>query len=59
MCHRWESDDRITPDYRYLIVIPNTLVPDILRELHKSPTGGHLGVRKTKFKVKKESFGMD
>ncbi|XP_060564385.1 uncharacterized protein LOC132723637 [Ruditapes philippinarum] len=52
--HRWESDDGITSDY--LIVIPKTLVPDVLKELHNSPTGGHLRVRKTKFKVKQRLF---
>ena len=52
--HLWESDDGITSEY--LIVLPKTLVPEILSELHNSPTGGHLGVRKTKLKAKQRFF---
>ena len=32
---------------RLQLVLPTCLVPDILTELHNSPTGGHLGANKT------------
>jgi hypothetical protein len=36
---------------KHKIVLPKVLVPDVLKELHDTPTGGHLGVRKTLYKV--------
>lgn len=34
------------------VVIPKVMVPDVLKMLHNSATGGHLGVQKLQGKVK-------
>lgn len=34
------------------VVLPKSLVPQVLPQLHNSPTGGHLGVQKLQAKVK-------
>ena len=39
LCRRWE-------DIRYLLVVPRSLRGEVLRQLHNSPTGGHLGMTK-------------
>lgn len=45
----WQGEKENLNEYK--IVLPKALVPDVLKELHDAPTGGHLGVRKTLFKV--------
>ncbi|XP_053378575.1 uncharacterized protein LOC128548173 [Mercenaria mercenaria] len=52
--HLWESVDVKTSEY--LTVLPKTFIPEVLEELHNSPTGGHFGVRKTKLKVRQRFF---
>ena len=37
-----------------LLVLPASLVPEVLSELHDSPVGGHLGVKKTLQKVQRQ-----
>ena len=34
-------------DSKQLILLPSALIPSVLKELHNSPLGGHLGVNKT------------
>ena len=45
----WVSDSG--EQNTYLLVVPHYLRSDILYELHNSPTGGHLGQKKTRAKV--------
>lgn len=47
---KWENDTG--EEIRYLLVIPSSMTEEILQQLHDSPTGGHLGVRKLYEKVK-------
>ncbi|GFX28125.1 hypothetical protein TNCV_424521 [Trichonephila clavipes] len=47
---KWESDDGKT--FRGQLILPKTKVSTVLKELHGSPTGGHLGVMKTLQKVR-------
>jgi hypothetical protein len=47
----WESDDG--SDQLLHIVLPRILVHKVLYELHNTPVGGHLGIKKTLFKVRK------
>ena len=41
---------------RLQLVLPTCLVPDILTELHNSPTGGHLGANKTYEKMRSRIY---
>ena len=40
----------------YQLLIPASLVPQILKSIHSSPTGGHLGVFKTVKKVRERFY---
>ena len=51
---RWESDDGRKVDWH--VVLPRTLRSEILKELHNSPTAGHLGVNKLLHKVKQRYY---
>ena len=54
LVRRWESNDGGKIDWR--IVLPRTLRPEILTELHDSPTAGHLGMNKLLLKVKQRYY---
>lgn len=54
LCRRWESDDG--REIQFHVVIPRTLVSFVLKELHDSVTGGHLGITKTLSRVKRRFF---
>ncbi len=47
---RWESDTG--EEVRYLLVVPRSMQEEVLRQLHDSPTGGHLGMKKLLDRVK-------
>ncbi|GFT29364.1 retrovirus-related Pol polyprotein from transposon 412 [Trichonephila clavipes] len=51
---KWESDDG--KRFRWQLILPNTRVSTVLKELHGSPTGGHLGVMKTLHKVRERFY---
>uniref|UniRef100_A0A8C5FYF3 Gypsy retrotransposon integrase-like protein 1 n=1 Tax=Gouania willdenowi TaxID=441366 RepID=A0A8C5FYF3_GOUWI len=40
------------------IVLPRALVPEVLKQLHNTPTGGHLGIQKLQGKVKDHFFWL-
>ena len=40
------------------IVIPSSMVPKVLRQLHNDATGGHLGIQKLQAKVKDRFYWM-
>ena len=48
--HRWESPER--GDETWQLVLPTALRAGVLKLLHDSPVGGHLGVSKTLGKVR-------
>ena len=41
---------------REMVVIPDSLVPIILRSLHSGPSGGHMGIRRTILRCKERFF---
>lgn len=41
--HRWEGNGKTWLQY----VVPQSKIPDILREIHDSASGGHFGMQKT------------
>ncbi|GFX83961.1 retrovirus-related Pol polyprotein from transposon 412 [Trichonephila clavipes] len=45
-----ESEDGKT--FRWQLVLPRSRIPEVLKELHGSPTGGHFGVMKTLHRVR-------
>ena len=47
--HRWESPER--GEETWQLVVPTELRAGVLKLLHDSPVGGHLGVLKTLGKV--------
>ncbi|GFV74441.1 retrovirus-related Pol polyprotein from transposon 297 [Trichonephila clavipes] len=47
---KFESEDGKT--FRWQLVLPRSRIPDVLKELHGSPTGGHFGVMKTLHRVR-------
>ena len=51
---RWESEDG--SEVTWKTVLPRTLRPEVLTELHNSPTGGHLGVNKLLHKVQQRYY---
>ena len=51
---KWETDNG--QDERLLIVIPHELRPFILQQLHDGPFGGHLGIKKTRDKIRQKYF---
>ena len=44
---RWEDVPGGGAQPRLQLVLPPTIVPEVLQGLHSSPTGGHLGIKKT------------
>ncbi|GFW79964.1 retrovirus-related Pol polyprotein from transposon 412 [Trichonephila clavipes] len=38
--------------FRWQLVLPRSRIPEVLKELHGSPTGGHFGVMKTLYRVR-------
>ncbi|GFT10349.1 retrovirus-related Pol polyprotein from transposon 412 [Trichonephila clavipes] len=51
---KFESEDGKT--FRWQLVLPRSRIPDVLKELHGSPTGGHFGVMKTLHRVRERFF---
>jgi predicted aspartyl protease len=51
---KWESNDG--KNYDLHLVIPKSLNGFVLNQVHNTLTGGHLGVRKTLYKIKKRYF---
>ncbi|GFY16361.1 retrovirus-related Pol polyprotein from transposon 412 [Trichonephila clavipes] len=47
---KFESEDGKT--FRWQLVLPRSRIPEVLKELHRSPTGGHFGVMKTLHRVR-------
>ncbi|GFX92040.1 retrovirus-related Pol polyprotein from transposon 412 [Trichonephila clavipes] len=47
---KFESEDGKT--FRWQLVLPRPRIPEVLKELHGSPTGGHFGVMKTLHRVR-------
>ena len=41
---------------RELVVIPDSLIPNILQSLHCGPSGGHMGIRRTIMRCKERFF---
>uniref|UniRef100_W8B595 RNA-directed DNA polymerase n=1 Tax=Ceratitis capitata TaxID=7213 RepID=W8B595_CERCA len=53
--HRvWENEDGQCS--RKLIVVPKLRIPDVLKEFHNGPSGGHLGITKTLEKIKQRFY---
>ena len=52
--HHWKSITGNGANQRLQLVLPTCLVPNVLTELHNSPTvtGGHLGANKTNEKMR-------
>ncbi|KAL5004068.1 hypothetical protein ScPMuIL_017524, partial [Solemya velum] len=50
----WECDDGKNIEWQ--TVLPKALTPYVLGQLHDSPTGGHLGIKKTLCKVRRRFF---
>jgi len=42
---KWEAEKKST--FKLKLIVPASMVNDILTSLHSSPVGGHLGVAKT------------
>ncbi|KAF8785983.1 Retrovirus-related Pol polyprotein like [Argiope bruennichi] len=42
---KWESDDGTS--CRWQLILPKSIITEVLRETHDSPSGGHFGVMKT------------
>ncbi|GFW40401.1 retrovirus-related Pol polyprotein from transposon 412 [Trichonephila clavipes] len=51
---KFESEDGKT--FRWQLVLPRSCIPEVLKELHGSPTGGHFGVMKTLHRVRERFF---
>ncbi|GFX85780.1 retrovirus-related Pol polyprotein from transposon 412 [Trichonephila clavipes] len=47
---KFESEDGKT--FRWQLLLPRSRIPEVLKELHGSPTGGHFGVMKTLHRVR-------
>ncbi|CAG2219665.1 Retrovirus-related Pol polyprotein from transposon 17.6,Retrovirus-related Pol polyprotein from transposon 412,Transposon Ty3-G Gag-Pol polyprotein,Transposon Ty3-I Gag-Pol polyprotein [Mytilus edulis] len=54
LCRKWESEkgDKVT----WQKLIPENLKESVLKQLHNSFTGGHLGIKKTLSKVRQRFF---
>ncbi|GFT49814.1 retrovirus-related Pol polyprotein from transposon 412 [Trichonephila clavipes] len=51
---KFESEDGKT--FRWQLVLPRSRIPEVLKELHGNPTGGHFGVMKTLHRVRERFF---
>ncbi|GFT62502.1 retrovirus-related Pol polyprotein from transposon 412 [Trichonephila clavipes] len=51
---KFQSEDGKT--FRWQLVLPRSRIPEVLKELHGSPTGGHFGVMKTLHRVRERFF---
>lgn len=51
---RWETEDG--QDSRLQLVLPRSLMPDVLTALHDAPIAGHLGVSKTVERVRERFY---
>ncbi|GFW72910.1 retrovirus-related Pol polyprotein from transposon 412 [Trichonephila clavipes] len=51
---KFESEDGKT--FRWQLVLPRSHIPEVLKELHGSPPGGHFGVMKTLHRVRERFF---
>ena len=51
---RWEEVESSTTTKQ--LVVPRTLVPDVLNALHNGVGGGHLGIRKTLNKIRQRFY---
>ncbi|UYV64930.1 K02A2.6-like [Cordylochernes scorpioides] len=51
---KWESDDG--QHFEWKMILPQSRVPSVLKELHNSPSGGHFGIAKTLGKVKERFY---
>ncbi|UYV66979.1 K02A2.6-like, partial [Cordylochernes scorpioides] len=51
---KWESDDGQHIEWK--MILPQSRVPSVLKELHNSPSGGHFGIAKTLGKVKERFY---
>ncbi|GFV91653.1 hypothetical protein TNCV_4762181 [Trichonephila clavipes] len=51
---KFESEDGKT--FRWQLVLPRSRIPEVLKELHGSPLGGHFGVMKTLHRVRERFF---
>ncbi|GFV89785.1 retrovirus-related Pol polyprotein from transposon 412 [Trichonephila clavipes] len=51
---KFESEDGKT--FRWQLVLPRSRIPEVLKELHGSPTGGHYCVMKTLHRVRERFF---
>ncbi|GFW05346.1 retrovirus-related Pol polyprotein from transposon 412 [Trichonephila clavipes] len=51
---KFESEDGKT--FRWQLVLPRSRIPEVLKELHGSPTGGHFGVMKTLHRARERFF---
>ncbi|GFX74183.1 retrovirus-related Pol polyprotein from transposon 412 [Trichonephila clavipes] len=51
---KFKSEDGKT--FRWQLVLPRSRIPEVLKELHGSPTGGHFGVMKTLHRVRERFF---
>ena len=54
LVRRWETDDG--KEVTWKIVLPKTLRPLVLADLHDAKTGAHLGVNKTLHKVQRKFY---
>ncbi|UYV83760.1 K02A2.6-like, partial [Cordylochernes scorpioides] len=53
---KWESDDGQHIEWK--MILPQSRVPSVLKELHNSPSGGHFGIAKTLGKVKERFYWL-
>ncbi|UYV83713.1 K02A2.6-like [Cordylochernes scorpioides] len=51
---KWESDDGQHIEWK--MILPQSRVPSVLKELHNSPSGGHFGIAKTLGRVKERFY---
>ncbi|UYV77521.1 K02A2.6-like, partial [Cordylochernes scorpioides] len=54
LSRKWESDDGQHIEWK--MILPQSRVPSVLKELHNSPSGGHFGIAKTLGKVKERFY---
>lgn len=57
LCHEWHGSS--STETCWQILLPQTIRFLILKELHATPTGGHLGAKKTLGKVRRRFFWVN